>query len=64
MAVLGAGWRDAGLVDALTNFPAKSQTDSVSLTKPRMREQSERAAPASFPAPGFSDAHSLKCNGA
>lgn len=48
----------------LTDYPAKAQTESVSLTKRRMRARGKRGAPASLPFSDFSYVHSLKCTGA
>lgn len=58
-AALGAGWQDAEWAEAFTDFPAKCQIDSVSLTESRMREQGERVAPASLSSPSLT--HSLWC---
>lgn len=58
---LRAGGRDARWADDLIDFIAKAQTDSVSLTKPRMREKPNRATLASLPFSHFFDA---QCTGA
>lgn len=48
MLALSVGWREAGWIEGFTDLQPKSQIDSVSLTKPGMRELNERVALASL----------------